>query len=91
MAAKMTRIYGKVQGVNYRSAMQDEAFRIGLSGWVRNRRDGTVEAYLCGTPQAIERMLDWARSGPPLARVDKVEALDATEYPAGDFEVLADA
>jgi acylphosphatase len=87
----MTRIYGKVQGVNYRSSMQDEAFRIGLSGWVRNRRDGTVEALLCGTHEAIELMLDWARIGPPLSRVDKMEVTDAPEYPLGDFEVLADA
>lgn len=87
----MARIYGKVQGVNYRSSMQDEAFRIGLSGWVRNRRDGTVEALLCGALGEIELMLQWARAGPPLSRVERVEVLDAPDHPTGYFEILPDA
>lgn len=91
MAAKMARIYGKVQGVNYRGSMQDEALRIGLSGWVRNRRDGTVEALLCGSAEEIELLLEWARTGPPLSRVEKVEVLDASDDPIGYFEILPDA
>lgn len=67
------RIAGRVQGIGYREALRSEALARGISGWVRNRRDGTVEAVLQGDPAAVEAVIAWARRGPPAARVASVE------------------
>ena len=67
------RIAGRVQGVGYRDAMRAEALARGVSGWVRNRRDGTVEAVVQGDRAAVEALVAWARRGPPAARVTGVE------------------
>ncbi len=66
-------ISGRVQGVWFRSWAIDEARARGLSGWVRNRRDGTVEAVFEGAPEAVDAMVEACRSGPPAARVHHVE------------------
>jgi len=71
------RIAGRVQGVGYRDALRAEAHVNGISGWVRNRRDGTVEAVVQGSPEAVEKILAWARRGPPAARVADVGASTA--------------
>ena len=68
------RIAGRVQGVGYRDALRSEALARGISGWVRNCRDGTVEAVLQGDRAAVEALIAWARRGPPAARVASVEA-----------------
>jgi acylphosphatase len=65
-------IAGRVQGVGFRMAMCDEADRLGVTGWVRNRRDGTVEAVVDGEPAAVAAMIAWANAGPPGARVTAV-------------------
>ena len=75
-------ITGRVQGVGYRAFVEDEALRLGLEGWVRNRRDGTVEAVFCGTDEVIERIVAACRRGPPAARVEAVDVSD------GDTSVL---
>ncbi|MBL8397292.1 MAG: acylphosphatase [Candidatus Accumulibacter sp.] len=67
-------IHGRVQGVGYRWALCAEATRLGLTGWVRNRRDGTVEALVNGDLEAVDKLLAWAQHGPPMARVDRVTA-----------------
>lgn len=67
------RIAGRVQGVGYRDALRAEALAKGVTGWVRNRRDGTVEAVLQGDRAAVEALIAWARRGPPAARVASVE------------------
>jgi acylphosphatase len=61
-----------VQGVAFRAYAVDEATRLGLAGWVRNRTDGTVEARAEGTPDAVEAFVAWCRRGPPAARVDEL-------------------
>jgi acylphosphatase len=65
-------ISGRVQGVWYREAMRLEAERLGVTGWVRNRRDGSVEAVVQGEESALAAIVAWAREGPPAARVDDV-------------------
>ncbi len=66
------RIHGHVQGVGYRWALCAEATRLVLTGWVRNRRDGSVEALVVGDSDAVDTLLVWAQRGPPMARVDNV-------------------
>lgn len=66
-------ISGRVQGVGYRDALQREAERLGVTGWVRNRADGDVEALAQGGAQAVAALLEWARRGPPAARVARVD------------------
>lgn len=72
-------ITGQVQGVGFRYAMRAEARRHGVSGWVRNRRDGSVEALLQGEADAVRALVDWARQGPPGARVSQVRAAAADD------------
>lgn len=66
------RIHGRVQGVGYRWSLSVEASRLGLSGWVRNRRDGSVEALVHGPAEAIDALVVWAHRGPSMARVDRI-------------------
>ncbi len=80
------RIAGRVQGVGYRDALRREALARGLTGWVRNRRDGTVEAVLQGEADAVDEMINWARRGPTAARVDRVDAEDAGGEVAGPHQ-----
>jgi acylphosphatase len=83
-------IHGRVQGVGYRAYMRMEANRLGVTGWVRNRADGTVEATIQGSPEDLSKMLDWARRGPPVARVTSVEVNEASGEYEG-FEQLQSA
>jgi acylphosphatase len=81
-------VTGRVQGVWYRASLQREARRLAVAGWVRNRRDGAVEAEAEGTPDALRQLVDWARLGPPGADVRDVAVtpLDAGGD-GGDFVV----
>lgn len=84
------RISGRVQGVGFRYALQQAALAQGVRGWVRNRRDGTVEAVLQGEPRAVDAVLAWAHRGPPASRVDRVDVAAEPDgrLPAG-FEQMA--
>lgn len=73
MRARHLRIEGRVQGVGYRDWLLREATRLGLAGWVRNRRDASVEAVLAGDEPTLEVLLSACRRGPALARVDSIE------------------
>ena len=66
------RISGRVQGVGYRAWLARQASRFSLSGWVRNRQDGSVEAVISGPEEAVRTVVERCRSGPPLARVTAV-------------------
>lgn len=76
---KRLTIEGRVQGVGYRAAFADKAIALGLSGWVRNLRDGSVEACVHGEAAAVEAIILWARQGPPAARVGNVTIEDSDE------------
>lgn len=73
MIARRIVVHGRVQGVGFRFATVEAARGLRVDGWVRNRRDGTVEAWLQGPEDAVLRAIDWARRGPPTARVARVE------------------
>lgn len=81
-------IHGVVQGVGFRWSLCAEARRLGVAGWVRNRRDGCVEALLQGTPEALAALTAWAHRGPPDARVSAVEVAD--EHGSGTTETFSD-
>lgn len=70
---KHLKISGRVQGVGFRYHMIRIARELGVTGWVRNRPDGSVEAMVAGTPDAVERMIAWTRRGPGHAVVTAVE------------------
>ena len=70
-------ILGRVQGVGFRYAMVQEAARLGVSGWVRNRRDGSVEAVVQGDDAGVGALRAWAERGPPGAHVSAVTASPA--------------
>lgn len=78
------RVYGRVQGVFYRVNTLNKARELGLKGYVRNMIDGSVEAVIEGDKERIDRLIEWMRTGPPLARVDKV-IVEYQEY-KGDFK-----
>ncbi len=80
-------IHGRVQGVFFRNSMCREALRLGVSGWVRNCSDGSVEAAVHGSSVAVDALVSWARRGPELAYVERVEiGLDDGNY--NGFEVI---
>ncbi len=77
-------IDGRVQGVFFRHHTQETALRLGVKGWVRNRRDGCVEAVFEGDKESVAKMIEWCHQGPPAARVTKVH-LSWEDY-VGEFE-----
>jgi acylphosphatase len=88
-------IRGRVQGVGYRAFVEDQAVACGLEGWVRNRRDGSVEALFAGPAGVVSQMIALCRRGPPSARVEAVtdepanpDALNLRN-PGERFSVLA--
>jgi acylphosphatase len=72
MSSKRLLISGRVQGVGYRAWMVEQATALGVDGWVRNRADGSVEALISGTTDAVEELARACRRGPRFAQVDSV-------------------
>ncbi len=81
------RIEGRVQGVGYRVFVERSAVALGLDGWVRNRRDGGVEAVVSGAGDAVDELVARCRAGPTASRVDRVEVLTEDEAVAPGFTV----
>ncbi len=87
-------VRGRVQGVGFRAFVEREALRRGLEGWVRNCRDGSVEAVFAGEPSVIAEMIEACRRGPRLSRVDALDQRDGTDVelskrsPGDVFSVL---
>ena len=80
-------VTGRVQGVAYRACTQQEAERLGVTGWVRNEPDGSVAGHFEGDADAVEAMVDWCRQGPGPARVQRVARRDGAVTGARSFEV----
>lgn len=80
-------IHGRVQGVFFRESMRIEADRLAIAGWVCNRGDGTVEAMVQGAATAVDEIVRWARHGPPMAHVERVD-IEQAEGNFSSFEVI---
>jgi acylphosphatase len=97
MSVRHVVIRGRVQGVGYRAFVEDQALRLDLEGWVRNRRDGAVEAVFIGAEAAVAAAIEACHRGPPGARVDAVEAEEGSSAllrqrrPGERFSVLPTA
>jgi acylphosphatase len=88
LEARRLIVRGRVQGVGFRYAMALVAREAGVVGWVANRRDGCVDALVQGEAEALARVIEWAGTGPPNARVSGVESTDATADPSlVEFEI----
>jgi acylphosphatase len=92
MPTRQIRVRGRVQGVGFRYSLRDEAQRLGLAGWVRNRADGSVEALLQGDAAAVDVVVAWARRGPRAASVEAVEVeLVGDAEPCAGFVIAPSA
>jgi acylphosphatase len=80
-------VHGRVQGVFFRDSTRRLALEHGVSGWVRNTWEGTVEAVFEGPPEAVERLVEFSRHGPPGAAVEHVEVFDENEEGLAGFAV----
>lgn len=87
MIARRLVIHGRVQGVGFRYAMLDAAAGFGVSGWVRNRRDGTVEARVQGEHAQVDAVIAWSWRGPPGARVSGVDVEETAPDACTGFEL----
>ncbi len=88
--ARRLRIEGRVQGVWYRGWMVEAARARGLNGWVRNRRDGSVEAVISGTSTALDGLVQACWRGPPMARVDAITVTAEAVVGRSEFHQCAD-
>ena len=87
LIGRHVRVTGLVQGVFFRAWAQGEARELGISGWIRNAPDGSVEAHLTGDENDIARMVERMRRGPSNARVDEVTVEDSEPQSIGRFEL----
>jgi acylphosphatase len=80
------RVTGRVQGVAFRAYAEQEAARLGVTGWVRNEPDGSVAVHAEGTPDAVDAMVAWCQRGPTSARVEHVAVREGPLTGARGFE-----
>lgn len=87
MIARRVRVFGRVQGVFFRQAAVNHARTLGVEGWIRNARDGSVEAHVKGEREAVEQMIQWMRQGPSQARVEDLTAEEVEPEDVSGFAV----
>jgi acylphosphatase len=85
--ARCVVVHGRVQGVWFRDSARHEARSRGVAGWVRNRSDGSVQAWLEGAPDAVEALIGWLHEGPPRAQVERVEVSEGEPEGLDGFDV----
>ena len=88
VVGKRVTVHGRVQGVFFRDSCRAEAEQAGVTGWVRNEDDGTVTAQLEGPADAVDHVVAWCQTGPPRARVRRIDVNDTVPTAATTFEVL---
>ena len=81
------QVSGRVQGVFYRASTEEQALRLGLTGWVRNCTNGDVELVACGSAQQLDALERWLWQGPPAARVTAVRRSDVSPPDCNGFEI----
>jgi acylphosphatase len=84
---RSVKVSGRVQGVFFRGWTAELARSLGVTGWVRNCPDGSVDAHLAGEEAAVEQLVERLRDGPPSAIVSKIEVDDVAPEPAEDFSI----
>ena len=87
IVSRHVRITGQVQGVFFRAWAAEQAGKLGVTGWIRNAPDGSVEAHLEGDKWSVQQMIDLLHQGPPSAQVSRVAVEDAESEGADRFEV----
>jgi acylphosphatase len=87
MTRRRVVVHGLVQGVFFRDSVRRQALTGGVAGWVRNNRDGSVEAVVEGEPDAVDRLVEFCRRGPRGARVDRAEVLEEPPEGLAGFEI----
>ena len=87
MIAKHLVVKGKVQGVYFRASTQNEAVKHGLMGWVKNTTNGNVEIHIEGVEIDVQKLIQWANTGPPLAMVSDVQITDAVVAEFDSFRI----
>ena len=85
--ARSVRVQGQVQGVFFRAWTKEQADALGLTGWVRNCPDGSVEALVAGEPDAVDTMVERMRRGPPAAEVERLTDEPSGESPGEGFVI----
>ena len=85
MESRLFRIEGRVQGVWFRESTRREAVALGISGYAKNMPDGSVEVLACGNDTVLDRLAEWLKSGPPMARVTRVECSPANAEAPDSF------
>ncbi|MEJ7767816.1 MAG: acylphosphatase [Chitinophagaceae bacterium] len=88
MEAIQIIVQGNVQGVFFRASAKKKAALIGITGWVKNTKEGHVEMKAQGDPQQIQEFLVWCKQGPPSAKVESVTTTKAEEDFTGEFKIL---
>ncbi len=88
MAARRFTISGRVQGVFFRAETQEKANELGLTGWVQNHPDGSVEIHVEGQEDALTRFAAWCREGPPAAVVERVHEEEVPERGERAFDII---
>ena len=89
MTGRSIRVFGHVQGVFYRAWTMQQAQMLGLKGWVRNRRDGSVEIEAWGDPAAIDALIEICRQGPSQARVERITDDEIEGEPPSGFRAAS--